>query len=291
MENLLGAREQIKGNEQDNVIINRDSLRKMFHDSYWFRDRSMRNISESFIHKASFVLAELAFKEHKNMYIDETNLSDKSYRQWEKFSAEKNITMEVKDFRDVPLKVCLDRDAARDRSVGESVIREKYNRFIKPMLSGNDLLQSAPSTDLVPYDPYLEDAVVCDVDGTVAKIDHRSPYDVSDCQNDYVHEDIVALLNIFVEKGYKILFVSGRDGGLARDKTVEWAEKNNIPFDGLFMRPAGDNRRDDDIKTEIYHKYLEGNYNILYVLDDRNRTVDAWRSLGLRTLQVASGDF
>ena len=35
----------------------------------------------------------------------------------------------------------------------------------------------------------------------------------------------------------------------------------------------------------------DGNYNVKFVLDDRNRVVEMWRSLGLTCLQVADGDF
>ena len=57
------------------------------------------------------------------------------------------------------------------------------------------------------------------------------------------------------------------------------------------MRTIGDHRSDFIIKQEIYEREFKGKYNVLYVLDDRNQTVNMWRALGLTCLQVAAGDF
>lgn len=57
------------------------------------------------------------------------------------------------------------------------------------------------------------------------------------------------------------------------------------------MRPAGDKRRDDIIKAEIFDQHIRGHHNILLVLDDRDSVVKMWRSMGLTCLQVAEGNF
>jgi hypothetical protein len=57
------------------------------------------------------------------------------------------------------------------------------------------------------------------------------------------------------------------------------------------MRKEGDVRKDAIVKGEIYEKNINGKYNVLFVLDDRNQMVEMWRGLGLTCLQVADGDF
>lgn len=57
------------------------------------------------------------------------------------------------------------------------------------------------------------------------------------------------------------------------------------------MRPEGDIRKDSIVKRELFEKYVRPYYNIEFVLDDRNQVVEMWRSLGLKCLQVAEGDF
>jgi hypothetical protein len=37
--------------------------------------------------------------------------------------------------------------------------------------------------------------------------------------------------------------------------------------------------------------HIRPNYDVKYVIDDRDQVVDMWRSLGLRVLQVAPGNF
>jgi hypothetical protein len=87
-----------------------------------------------------------------------------------------------------------------------------------------------------------------------------------------------------------VFAVSGRDGS-CRELTENWLAANNIPFDGLFMRPVGDMRKDSIVKMEIFENEFKGKYNIKFILDDRNQVVAMWRSLGLTCLQVADGDF
>ena len=59
----------------------------------------------------------------------------------------------------------------------------------------------------------------------------------------------------------------------------------------LFMRPADVYNRDDEIKYQIYHDFIKDEYEVLFVLDDRNQVVDMWRNIGLPCFQVAPGDF
>ena len=57
------------------------------------------------------------------------------------------------------------------------------------------------------------------------------------------------------------------------------------------MRADGDFRKDSEVKTEIYQRNIEQRWDVEFVLDDRNQTVRAWRTLGLKCLQVSEGDF
>ena len=57
------------------------------------------------------------------------------------------------------------------------------------------------------------------------------------------------------------------------------------------MREEGDRRKDNIVKYEIFNKFIRDKYCVNYVLDDRNQVVEMWRKLGLRTLQVADGNF
>jgi hypothetical protein len=92
------------------------------------------------------------------------------------------------------------------------------------------------------------------------------------------------------ERQDQIILVSGRSDEF-RQQTVEWLADNRVYYDQLLMRKQGDVRKDSIVKTEIYEQDIEPHFNVRYVLDDRNQTVEAWRKLGLICLQVAPGDF
>ena len=76
-----------------------------------------------------------------------------------------------------------------------------------------------------------------------------------------------------------------------RPQTEAWLVKHKVPYTALFMRPAGDMRKDVLIKQEIYEREIKGKYNVLFVLDDRQQVVYGWRALGLTVFQTAPGDF
>jgi hypothetical protein len=57
------------------------------------------------------------------------------------------------------------------------------------------------------------------------------------------------------------------------------------------MRPENDMRKDSVVKSELFWEHVAPNYNVQFVLDDRDQVVDFWRSIGLVCWQVAPGDF
>jgi hypothetical protein len=142
----------------------------------------------------------------------------------------------------------------------------------------------------VKHDPSLPTVIIYDIDGTVAKMNNRSPFDWSRVHEDSVNEPVAELVRELYCAGWPMVAVSGRDGS-CRELTENWLRANNIPFDGLFMREAGDTRKDSIVKMEIFEREFKGKANVRFILDDRNQVVAMWRSLGLTCLQVADGDF
>jgi hypothetical protein len=88
------------------------------------------------------------------------------------------------------------------------------------------------------------------------------------------------------------LFVSGRNSG-CREQTEAWLVMAGYGkfLDTLFMREEGDNRKDSEIKLELFNNHIRNNYYVELVLDDRDQVVQLWRSLGLHCFQVNYGNF
>lgn len=125
-----------------------------------------------------------------------------------------------------------------------------------------------------------------DIDGTLAHMQDRSPYDYSKVMSDTL-DDVIA----DITRKYKtVVVMSGRPES-CREDTENWLRKHAVRFDKLFMRTTGDNRKDSIVKLELYKEHVEPNYNISFILDDRNQVVKMWREQGLKCLQVAEGDF
>lgn len=130
-------------------------------------------------------------------------------------------------------------------------------------------------------------AIIVDIDGTLAHMVDRSPYDPSKYHTDVIDEVIRDHVNRYP---YKVIVVSGRDDTY-KEVTERWLKLNQVEYDEIFMRPAEDKREDSIVKLQLYKKHIEPHYDIEYVLDDRNRVVKMWRENGLKCLQVAEGDF
>lgn len=134
-------------------------------------------------------------------------------------------------------------------------------------------------------------AIICDIDGTLAiRPEGYSPYDPTHYPLDTINKPIERIL-LSVQLTHQILIVSGRSD-LYEDVTVQWLLDHDLPFAELWMRPRADDRNDTLVKRDIYDWNIKDVYDVLFVLDDRDRVVNMWRNeLGLTCLQVAEGDF
>ena len=133
-------------------------------------------------------------------------------------------------------------------------------------------------------------AIICDLDGTLAILEGRGPFEYQRCDTDLPNEAVVELLRAMGAAGYTVIFVSGREDS-CREMTVSWINRLSLPSEQLFMRKTVDFRKDVIVKREIYENAIKGNYNVRFVLEDRNPVVRMWRSLELTCFQFAEGDF
>jgi hypothetical protein len=146
-------------------------------------------------------------------------------------------------------------------------------------------------------------SVVVDIDGTVAS--HVLPdgtllrdyHQYRGVIWDEPKHEVIAVVHALRDAGFQIVFCSGRpeeddslyDVGRA---TFHWlAEHLGELSCPLFLRRSGDKRPDDIVKREIYEQLILPAYDVRIALDDRDRVVAMWRSLGITCLQAAPGDF
>ncbi|MDJ0380015.1 AAA family ATPase [Streptomyces sp. G-G2] len=204
-------------------------------------------------------------------------------------------TFVVHDFTGVPAEECVRRDAARERPVGEEVIRILAEKHAKAVKGGWRLtaewLNDQPEVTAYVADPALPAAVMCDIDGTLALRGDRGPYDFSRCGTDLLNPSVRHALTAFRRAdGDTVVLLSGRSEE-HRPQTEEWLARHDVPYDELWMRASGDHRQDDVVKAELFDRHVRDRFAVRVSLDDRDRVVAIWRRMGLPTWQVNYGDF
>jgi predicted kinase len=259
-------------------IVCKDDIRKAMSATGWVWSKSgevevlkMRDslIKSAFSHGVSVVIStDTNFGRHKNRLAE--------------LARQHKADFEVKDFTHVPVDVCIERDGKRKESVGPEVIKNMFNKYL-----------AVPEARRYTPDQNKPLAIICDLDGTVALHEgRRSPYDYARVGEDALNVPVAELVKRYA-KDHIILYVSGREQ-FCRPQTEDWLQRYGLPAsepNKLMMRPTGDHRKDFVVKQEIFDTYIRENYNVQFVLDDRNQVVSMWRRLGLACFQVNEGDF
>ena len=70
---------------------------------------------------------------------------------------------------------------------------------------------------------------------------------------------------------------------------MKWLEEHDVNYHELLLRRDGDYRSDVVVKREMLADLDKS--KILFVVEDRSRVVEMWRSEGLVCLQCAPGEF
>lgn len=272
--------------------VNLDDLRAMLDLPDPERGRSYRH--EQTVLAVQDAAVRAAVDGGFDVVVDNTHLTSHIPKRL-KAAVAGRATFVVHDFTDVPVEECLRRDAARERPVGEEIIRILDDKRRNAKKGGWRLtaewLNDQPTVEPYVADPALPSAVMCDIDGTLALTGDRSPYDFSRCGIDVLNEPVRYALDAFRRAdGDTIVLLSGR-GEEHRPQTEEWLQRHEVPYDELWMRPLGDTRRDDVVKAELFDAHVRHRYAVRVSLDDRDRVVAVWRRMGLPTWQVNYGDF
>ena len=267
------AKEKI--NENSNYIrINKDDIRESITGKWTSKkEKIVISIRNSLI-KTGISLG-------KNVIIDDTNLNPKHEQSLKTLAQELGVEFEVNDsFLKVPVEECVERDIKRDKSVGYKVIYKMYY----------DYLYQDPSKKIVNSSNKKRRCVICDIDGTLAhNYGGRNIYDLTRVKEDTPDPLVCAVLDgldsTFGIDYLDIIIVSGREDD-CRKETEEWLYHNMIPYKALYMRKSGDKRDDAIVKEEIYKEFIEPEYCVLGVIDDRNKVVRMWEKLGVKVMKV-----
>lgn len=289
------AKHIVDDQERDEaVMISRDDIRM----TLFGYKTGMNGGAERLVTKVQEAMIKESLAAGLTVVVHDCNLRAAYRKRFVKLAEESGSSWHQLDLTDVPLQTCLSRNALRDEPVPEYVITDWHKKFIKP-LKGAPMPVPEAGSGITKGETYVPDtqkrkAILVDIDGTVANHEGvRGPYDTSRYHLDYPHHDVIEIVRDYHYRlGYDIIFMSGRDEKF-RGVTEEWLyQEVKVPIAGLFMRPEGDTRPDNVVKLELFNKNVrDSEWCVKFALDDRDRVVKNWRSIGLRTLQVAEGNF
>lgn len=261
--------------------VNRDHLREMLYFTKW------RGKREGMVIDIEKAIVKMLLVDHKsNVIIDDCNLGERHLALWKdavtKIAEDCNmqITLEPR-WIDTPMEKCIENDLKRTRTVGRSTIvgMAMQHGLYKP-----------------------KSVVLCDLDGTIANLDHRLQYMhpeegvkkdwksfFAEIQNDTLITEVAQQLLQKRMEGHEIFYISARPDTF-RKATEEWlARVGAPPYTALFMRREMDKREDSEIKQDLLDQYFPDRSIINAVYDDRPRVIRMWQKNGLNVIDCGTG--
>jgi len=246
--------------------VNKDDIRTEYFPDYTFKDE--RNVIE--IEDLRIIDA---LNNRLSVVVDDTNFNPVHKRRLEQIAREHNVDFCVL-FIDTPLEECIKRNRKRPNSVPMEAILDMHRKYIEPL-----------TKEEIKYDDNLEEAIIVDVDGTLAHMCNRNPYDASKAMGDTIDDAVSNIVGMAYDNGYRVIILTGRSEE-HKDITEKWLKDNGVNYDEIYTRADNDNRPDYIVKKELFDNNIRNKYNVKYVIDDRPSVCRMWRLLGLKVLQV-----
>lgn len=247
---------------------------------------------------------QVALFESRDIVVDRMGFSKEQRARYIKPAKESGYQVHIVVLHQ-PRKVCFERmmkrenhETIKDASSANSALNLFFSKYEKPTPDEADKI------DFVYPEGAKDEVVVCDLDGTLCKLDNRLHHVrrtdgekknwkafFEELENDELNKPVAAILDAFLDQGtVQVVFASGRPDDYER-KTRAWLEKFGYPTDRLYMRCRGDHRQDYVAKEIILDFEILTRYKPILFIDDRKQVVDFWRSRGYTCLQCAEGEF
>lgn len=151
--------------------------------------------------------------------------------------------------------------------------------------------------------------IVMDLDGTLCDSAHRdhharnSEWDQfhSLLTEDRPHQDVLEFIDLLhnAPDDVELIGCTGRNERY-RVATEKWLMEHGALLDCVLMRPDYDFRPDHELKIEMlseWHEQTSGDdpwsvqERVMFILEDREKVVEAWRGAGFNCWQVRPGNF
>lgn len=151
--------------------------------------------------------------------------------------------------------------------------------------------------------------IVIDLDGTLCDSAHRDHHARNGdwdqfhalLTEDEPHSDVLSFIKFMATDSFNVdvelVGCTGRNEQY-RIATERWLMEHGALLDCVLMRPDHDFRPDHELKIEMLEKWhyesgAEGRpqERVTFILEDREKVVEAWRNAGYNCWQVRPGNF
>jgi len=270
--------------------------------SHTFGSKYIRVNRDELGNDGHFKLFDQAIKNKQNIIVDKMNFSKEKRQGFidpaKKAGYKTKIIVLHESFETCfeRMKTRKDHPTIKDEKTASKVLNFFFSKYERPTLDEADEIEFRYPKSEKPL------AVIIDIDGTAANIDHRlhfvhpEPGKKKDWRSfaESASEDLVdnwcrSICNL-LESTYTIIFCSGRTDTY-RQLTENWLIKNNFQYSKLFMRPRDDYRKDDIVKEIILDFEIKTRYTPYFCIDDRPSVCRMWRENGLTVLQCNDKEF
>lgn len=282
------AGQMLKKNE-NLMRVNRDDMRFRY-----FKKEVLPGDHEKAITQLQELEVSLFLGLNYDVIVDDTGLPARFMKNWYAIAKAAGANFKIIHV-EVPLaKALAQNEKRRDeggRYVPPEIIKDRFQRFTpkgKFAKLGSFEDAVSKSQQLIPYvaDTSKPRAWIFDMDGTLSLFAGlRGPYEWDKVLKDAPHDHVVNLAKMVMATGDKLIITSARDGS-CEDDTRQWLKNNGLEAHAVFMRTAGDMRKDSIVKNELFNANIRDNYNIIGVVDDRLQVCRLWFDLGLPLFRV-----
>lgn len=143
--------------------------------------------------------------------------------------------------------------------------------------------------------------IVVDLDGTLTDYKQRVHFAQQGMWDDFneaakddpPNREVVSVVNA-LEDWYDVMILTGRPVRYW-NQTMDWLQLNLFTPEVLLMRGVDDYRSDHEVKIGALEKFFGNQKAVLnsvaFVLEDRDKVVEALRHYGLTVWQVRQGEY
>lgn len=264
------------------IRVSRDDIRYSLFGVYYGCD-------ENLVTKFQDALIRTALAQGKSVIVDDTNIEQKYIDRFVAIAHEYGVSAFTYT-RNATLEESLANNKTRGDAGGNMVPEHAVRRIHKRFEETPEPVINSSGTFRHQRHVGLPDAILCDLDGTLAhNLGTRGWFDWLRVGEDVLDSNVATMLDSLAAT-HRIIILSGRDS-VCRDITIDWLNRNNVIFDQLLMRAEKDQREDSVVKQELFERHIEQAYNVTGVFDDRPRVCRMWSSIGVKVFQVGDPYF